>query len=67
MNLQLQRQPRSSLTGPLVPFRVQTHEVGPRVLDIFGNEQASRGASPLPVALAELDGLVLVGQRTSGT
>ena len=45
-----------------VPFRVQTHEVGKRVLDIFGNEQTRRGASPLPTELAGLDGLVLVGQ-----
>jgi len=46
-----------------VPFRVQTHEVGSRVLEIFGNEQVRRDASPLPAALAELDGLVMVGQR----
>ncbi len=46
-----------------VPFRVQTHEVGSRVLDIFGNEQVRRDASPLPSSLADLDGLVLVGQR----
>jgi len=46
-----------------VPFRVQTDEVGTRVLDIFGDEKVSRGASPLPPELAELDGLVLVGQR----
>src|SRR5260370_30483670 len=46
-----------------VPFRVETHEVGSRVLDIFGNEQVRRDASPLPAALAELDGLVMVGQR----
>jgi hypothetical protein len=46
-----------------VPFRVQTHEVGKRVLDIFGNEQVGRATPPLPAGLAELDGLVLVGQR----
>ena len=46
-----------------VPFRVQTYEVGKRVLDIFGNEQVGRATSPLPANLAELDGLVLVGQR----
>lgn len=46
-----------------VPSRVQTHEVGRRVLEIFANEQVRRGASPLPAALAELDGLVMVGQR----
>ena len=46
-----------------VPFRVQTHEVGVRVLDIFGNEQVRRGTPPLPAELAGLDGLVLVGQR----
>jgi hypothetical protein len=45
-----------------VPFRVQTDEVGSRVLDIFGNEQVGDGAAPLPAELAELDGLVLVGQ-----
>jgi hypothetical protein len=48
-----------------VPFRVQTHEVGRRVLDIFGNEQVRAGAAPLPAELAGLDGLVLVGQRTN--
>jgi hypothetical protein len=46
-----------------VPFRVQTHEVGRRVLDIFGEEKVSRDASPLPAELAGLDGIVLVGQR----
>jgi hypothetical protein len=46
-----------------VPFRVQTHEAGKRVLDIFGNEKVSPGTSPLPAGLADLDGLVLVGQR----
>ena len=46
-----------------VPFRVQTHEVGSRVLDIFGNEQVRLRTSPLPAELAGLDGLVLVGQR----
>jgi hypothetical protein len=45
-----------------VPFRVQTHEVGRRVLDIFGNEQVRRDASPFPPQLSQLDGLVLVGQ-----
>ena len=45
-----------------VPFRVQTHEVGKRVLDIFGDEQVRRDASPLPPQLSQLDGLVLVGQ-----
>jgi len=48
-----------------VPFRAGTHEVGPRVLDIFANEQVRRDASPLPAALAELDGLVIVGQRAA--
>ena len=47
-----------------VPWRVPTHEVGLRVLDIFGNEQGSGRASPLPAGLAELDGLVLVGQAS---
>lgn len=46
-----------------VPSRVQIHEVGARVLDIFGNEKLSRGTAPLPVELAGLDGLVLVGKR----
>jgi hypothetical protein len=46
-----------------VPNRVQTHEVGRRVLDIFGNEQVRRGTPPMPAELAGLDGLVLVGQR----
>ena len=45
-----------------VPFRVQTHEVGVRVLDIFRDEQVRRDASPLPPQLSQLDGLVLVGQ-----
>jgi len=45
-----------------VPSRVPTHQVGLRVLDIFGNEQLGRGASPLPAELAGLDGLLLVGQ-----
>ena len=45
-----------------VPFRVQTYEVGKRVLDFFGNEQVRRGTPPLPAELAGLDGLVLVGQ-----
>jgi hypothetical protein len=44
-----------------VPYRVQTHEVGSRVLDILGDEQARVGAAPLPAELAELDGLVVVG------
>jgi hypothetical protein len=46
-----------------VPSRVQTHEVGARVLDIFGNEKLSGGTPPLPAELAGLDGLVLVGRR----
>jgi hypothetical protein len=46
-----------------VPFRVQIHEVGARVLDIFGNEKLSVGTPPLPAELAGLDGLVLVGRR----
>ena len=46
-----------------VPNRVQTHELGRRVLDIFGNEQIRRGTPPLPAELAGLDGLVLVGQK----
>ena len=46
-----------------VPSRVQTHEVGKRVLDIFGNETVSPSTPPLPAELAGLDGLVLVGQR----
>jgi len=46
-----------------VPFRVQTHEVGARVLEIFGTEKVSRATAPLPAELAALDGLVLVGQR----
>jgi hypothetical protein len=46
-----------------VPFRVQTHEVGARVIEIFGDEKVSRGASPLPAEVAGLDRLVLVGQR----
>ena len=45
-----------------VPFRVETYEVGKRVLDFFGNEQVRRGTPPLPAELAGLDGLVLVGQ-----
>ena len=45
-----------------VPFRVQTDEVGVRVLDIFRDEQVRRDASPLPPQLSQLDGLVLVGQ-----
>ena len=45
-----------------VPSRVPTHQVGLRVLDIFGNEQLGRGASPLPAELAGLEGLLLVGQ-----
>ena len=44
-----------------VPSRVLTKRVGPRVLDIFGNEQLSRAASPLPTEVAALDGIVLVG------
>jgi hypothetical protein len=47
-----------------VPFRAQTHEVGKRVLDVFRNEKVSLGASPLPAEVAELDGLVLVGQAS---
>jgi hypothetical protein len=46
-----------------VPFRVRTHDVGKRVLDIFGNERISRDASPLPAELAGLDGPVLVGPQ----
>src|SRR6202521_2320511 len=45
-----------------VRWRTQNQEVGSRVLDIFGNEQVGRGASPLPAELAGLDGLLLVGQ-----
>ncbi len=46
-----------------VPNRVQTHEVGRRVLDIFGNEQVRQGTPPLPADLAGLEGLVVVGKR----
>lgn len=45
-----------------VRWRTPTREVGSRVLDIFGNEQVSLGASPLPAELAGLDGLLLVGR-----
>ena len=45
-----------------VPWRTATHEVGLRVLDIFGAEKVSRGSSPLPAEMAGLDGIVLVGQ-----
>jgi hypothetical protein len=48
-----------------VPWRVPTHKVGPRVLDIFGSEQVSRAASPLPAELAALDGIILVGPTAS--
>ena len=44
-------------------FLVPSATVGARVLDIFGNEQVRQDTSPLPPGLAELDGLVLVGQR----
>ena len=37
------------------------HEVGKRVLEIFGNETVSPRTPPLPAELAGLDGLVLVG------
>ena len=46
-----------------VPYRAETHDVGTRVVNIFGDEKVSRAASPLPAELAGLDGLVLVGQR----
>jgi len=48
-----------------VPFRVPTHEVGKRILDVFGNEQIRRGIPPLPSELAGLDGLVMVSQRAN--
>jgi hypothetical protein len=44
-----------------VPSRVQTGEVGTRVLDILGTEQLRRSAPPLPAELAGIEGLVLVG------
>jgi hypothetical protein len=44
-----------------VPSRTPIQEVGLRVLDIFGIDKVSRGASPLPAELAALDGLLLVG------
>jgi len=44
-----------------VPFRVPTHELGLRVLDILGTEQGRRDATPLPAGFADLDGLLLVG------
>ena len=47
-----------------VPWRAATHEVGPRILDIFGSEKVSLGASPLPPELAGFDGIVLVGQSS---
>ena len=47
-----------------VPWRTPTLEVGSRVLDIFGTEQVSRGASPLPAELAAYEGIVLVGQSS---
>lgn len=46
-----------------VPFRVQIKDVGLRILEIFASEQVRLYASPLPTSLAELDGLVLVGQK----
>ena len=49
-----------------VPFRVRTQDVGKRVLDIFGNAQIRRDASPLPAELTGLDGLVLVGPQDWG-
>jgi len=45
---------------------MQTHEVGLHVLDIFRNEKVSREASPLPAAVAALEGIVLVGQPSAG-
>ena len=50
-----------------VPFRAPTHEVGARVLDIFGSEQVSRAASPLPAELAALEGILLVGPAASAS
>jgi hypothetical protein len=50
-----------------VPRRVATHEVGLRVLDIFGNEQVSPAASPLPAELAALEGILLVGPAASAS
>lgn len=50
-----------------VPNRVRTHDVGIRILDIFGNEQVRRAASPLPAELAALDGIVLVGPASVRT
>jgi hypothetical protein len=47
-----------------VSWRTPTQEVGGRVLQIFGTEAFSRGASPLPTELAALDGLLLVGRGT---
>jgi hypothetical protein len=44
-----------------VPWRTTTHDVGLRILDIFGSEKVSPGASPLPAELAGLDGIILVG------
>jgi hypothetical protein len=48
-----------------VPWRNPVHEVGSRVLDIFGSEQVSRSTSPLPAELAAFDGIVLVGQSSA--
>jgi hypothetical protein len=48
-----------------VRWRTPAREVGSRVLDIFGNEQVSRGASPLPAEVAALDGIVLVGPASA--
>jgi hypothetical protein len=47
-----------------VRWRTPTSEVGSRVIDIFGSEQVSRAASPLPAELAALEGILLVGPTT---
>lgn len=44
-----------------LPFRVQTHELGKRVIEILGTT-AVAPASPLPAHVAQLDGLVIVGR-----
>jgi len=67
-SIALQVKSTTHLSHPFkADHRVQTHEVGRRVLDIFANESGSRGASPLPAELAALDGIVLVGPTSPNT
>jgi len=48
-----------------IPYRVLTHNVGARVLEILNSQQAGQTLAPLPAELADFSDLVFVGRAAA--